>query len=54
MNSINITFLIIAHKNESQVARLVSMLESPNSVSFIHVDRDSKMDVSKLRGGGAY
>ncbi|MBN1122674.1 MAG: hypothetical protein JXJ17_16470 [Anaerolineae bacterium] len=38
----NLVYLIIAHKNPSQILRLIERLDSPNSYFVIHIDKKSK------------
>lgn len=51
MPAFNVAFLIICHKGEDQVARLISRLGGPNSTVFVHVDSESDINVDILRGG---
>ncbi len=39
----DISFIILAHKDPTQLLRLVSKLESANSFFYIHIDRNSKI-----------
>jgi len=39
MNSLTIKYLILAHRDPGQLARLVSRLAAPNSHVFIHIDK---------------
>lgn len=50
MGSFNVAFLIMGHKNEAQIARLVSVLRSSRSTCFVHVDAESDIDVCRLGG----
>ena len=50
LDEFNVAMLVIAHKNEEQVSRLVGALKSPNTTCFVHVDCESDIDVSSLRG----
>ena len=48
----NVAYLIMCHKNPNQVNRLISKLQSDNSVCFVHVDSQADFTLEKMGGGG--
>ena len=44
----NIAYLILAHEDPAQLARLVNALYTPNSYFFIHVDRKVASHLSPI------
>ena len=47
----NVAYLIMCHKNPNQVNRLISKLQSDNSVCFVHVDSQADFTLEKMGGG---
>lgn len=48
----NVAYLIMCHKNPNQVNRLISKLQSDNSVCFVHVDSQADFTLEKMGGRG--
>lgn len=46
----NVAYLIMCHKNPNQVNRLISKLQSDNSVCFVHVDSQADFTLEKMGG----
>lgn len=46
-----VAYLIMCHKNPKQINRLISRIQSDNSVCFVHVDSHASFAPEKLGGG---
>lgn len=47
----NVAYLIMCHKNPHQVNRLISKLQSDDSVCFVHVDSQASFAPETIGGG---
>ena len=47
----HVAYLIMCHKNPNQVNRLISRLQSEQSVCFVHVDSQADFKAEILGGG---
>lgn len=46
-----VAYLIMCHKNPNQVNRLISKLQSDQSICFVHVDSCADFGPESIRGG---